>query len=284
MLGCQEVARIAWQTDPGWRPVLTGSSLWVGDWWCRGEQRPWSREATHHVAIELQREGAHVREIGRERCVVDATTVVVQPADLEYRMASPTGHPQRSTVLLLRGDLLDELGDVRAPRVAPLAAATALLLRRLVRARDPVAIEESAVRLAHAALRGPARRRAETRPSWRRIADEVRHLIATRHRERLTLDVLARETRVSMFHLSRAFRAVTGETVHGHLTRVRLRAALYQLDDPAHCIRGAARPGKAGTCHCAPLASVAIAAGFSSHSHFTSAFRAEYGTTPSAIR
>jgi AraC-like DNA-binding protein len=100
------------------------------------------------------------------------------------------------------------------------------------------------------------------------VAEEVEQELATRHGERLTLDVLARVAGVSPFFMCRAFRAVTGETVHGHLVRLRLRAALHALARDGH----------------RELSEVAFAAGFSSHSHFTRAFRAEFGVLPSAVR
>jgi AraC-like DNA-binding protein len=104
------------------------------------------------------------------------------------------------------------------------------------------------------------------RYSWRRVADEARHQLAGRFSERLHLEELAASCGVSTFHLCRVFRAVTGETVHRYLTRLRLRAALFEVghrqDD---------------------LAGLALEIGFSSHSHFTHAFRREYGVPPSRL-
>jgi AraC-like DNA-binding protein len=98
------------------------------------------------------------------------------------------------------------------------------------------------------------------------LSEELQHVVATRFKERLTLELMASACRTSPFHASRVFRAVTGETLHRHLTRVRLRAALFELQ------------GAAGR-----LTEIALALGFSSHSHFTQAFQEEFGCAPSSL-
>ena len=82
-----------------------------------------------------------------------------------------------------------------------------------------------------------------------------------------SLDRIAATLHVSPYHLARLFREQTGYTVHGFRNQVRLRSALDRVRDP-------------GT----DLSSLAADLGFSSHSHFTKAFRAAFGVTPSALR
>ena len=71
----------------------------------------------------------------------------------------------------------------------------------------------------------------------------------------------------SPFHLARVFQHRTGQPIHRYLTRLRLRASLERLSD--------------GT---SDLAALALALGFSSHSHFTDSFRREFGCKPSDVR
>jgi AraC-like DNA-binding protein len=71
----------------------------------------------------------------------------------------------------------------------------------------------------------------------------------------------------SPFHLARVFRERAGVPVHRYLTRLRLRAALERLSDGAD-----------------DLTALALDLGFSSHSHFTDAFRREFGRSPSDVR
>jgi len=63
------------------------------------------------------------------------------------------------------------------------------------------------------------------------------------------------------------FRQRTGVSIHRYLTRLRLRASLERLADGA-----------------SDLTTLALDLGFSSHSHFSGAFRAEFGQTPSEVR
>lgn len=104
-------------------------------------------------------------------------------------------------------------------------------------------------------------------PRRRELADAARRLIAARFREPLTLSEIARELSASPFHLSRVFREVTGWTLHGYRDALRLAAALEAVRDSR-----------------ADLTSIALDLGYSSHSHFTAAFRARFGVPPSRAR
>jgi AraC-like DNA-binding protein len=98
------------------------------------------------------------------------------------------------------------------------------------------------------------------------IAEAARSVLSERLGEPLRLSGIAAAVGVSTFHLCRAFRAATGETLHAYRNRMRLQAALERLDDGAS------------------LTEVALDLGYSSHSHFSAAFRELFGVTPSAVR
>jgi AraC family transcriptional regulator len=256
-----------WAPGFAYTPLFTGPLLLVGEWHCSGLQHPWERERARYVQLDVQHEGVHLRWVGRERRVVDATVAGVNAAGDEYRMASPTANPQRCTFVLLRGGLAEELAPRLGARFRAVSPRAALTHARLRRAHDPVAIEEAALSLFRQIVADGASVPAGDAVSGARraLAEEVQHVIATRFAERLTLSSIAEACASSPAHVSRVFREVTGETVHRHLTRVRLRAAMLSLPDAG---------GR--------LAQVAVDAGFSSHSHFTQAFRAEFGHPPSA--
>jgi AraC-like DNA-binding protein len=63
------------------------------------------------------------------------------------------------------------------------------------------------------------------------------------------------------------FQERTGVPVHRYLTLLRLRASLERLAEGA-----------------SDLTELALELGFSSHSHFTDAFRREFGFSPSDVR
>src|SRR6185312_915378 len=93
-------------------------------------------------------------------------------------------------------------------------------------------LAERAIALAAAALeRADARRVAAGRPATARarraLADGAREALAAAPER--SLPELARMLAVSPHHLSRTFRALTGETIARHRMRLRSRAALERL-------------------------------------------------------
>ena len=72
---------------------------------------------------------------------------------------------------------------------------------------------------------------------------------------------------MSIFHLSRTFRASTGVTLHRYLTRARVERVKALLLDSDQS-----------------LAAIADATGFSDQSHMSKAFRRYAGTTPRLYR
>ncbi|WP_038904706.1 AraC family transcriptional regulator [Dickeya zeae] len=85
--------------------------------------------------------------------------------------------------------------------------------------------------------------------------------------EPLTLADLAMEAGLSEFHFSRMFRQSEGMAPHQYVMKRRLAQAEQWL---RHSSRS--------------ITDIALACGFSSASHFSQRFRAEYGITPSALR
>jgi AraC-like DNA-binding protein len=101
----------------------------------------------------------------------------------------------------------------------------------------------------------------------REIVEEARaHLVLTYARNE-SLSQVAAAVGVSVFHLCRLFRRLTGRTLHRHRSELRLRDALERLREPG-----------------ADILDVATALGYSGHSHFTAAFRSAFGCTPSEWR
>ena len=83
----------------------------------------------------------------------------------------------------------------------------------------------------------------------------------------LDLAALAAESGYSRAHFLRTFRAATGQTPHRYLLELRLTKAQSLI----------AR-------RLMPLIDIALACGFSSHAHLTTAFRSRFGLSPSAYR
>jgi AraC family transcriptional regulator len=83
----------------------------------------------------------------------------------------------------------------------------------------------------------------------------------------LTLTQLAVESGYSRTHFMRMFRDATGQSAHRYLLELRLKKAASMLASRS-----------------LSLIDIALACGFSSHAHFSTAFRSRYGLSPSAYR
>lgn len=99
----------------------------------------------------------------------------------------------------------------------------------------------------------------------------MKAILAERFCERLTLGEVARAAGVSPYHLCRIFSHEVGMPIHRYLNRLRLRDALRRVAE-----RPAGLPSS--------LTEVALDLGYSSHSHFSDAFRREFGISPTDFR
>jgi AraC-like DNA-binding protein len=126
------------------------------------------------------------------------------------------------------------------------------------------ALVESAYR-AHDGAR--LARRAGTIDAHRDAVEATKTLLSRRFREPILLEHLAREAHLSPYHLARLFKQHTGLTLHAYLNQLRLRSSLERVSS-----RGA------------DLTELALDLGYSSHSHFTDAFRRAFRVPPSAVR
>lgn len=99
------------------------------------------------------------------------------------------------------------------------------------------------------------------------LAEAAKRWMAPRAADRLTLGQIAAAVDCSVFHLCRSFRRATGLTLHEYRDQVRLRIALERIGDGER-----------------DLSQLALALGYSSHSHFTASFRRAFGAPPSSAR
>lgn len=96
---------------------------------------------------------------------------------------------------------------------------------------------------------------------------KIKRLLSRCYAEPISLSELADAVEISVFHLCRIFKAHTGQTIHGYLRKLRLRAGLALLETTDRS-----------------LAHLALDVGYAHQSHFTEAFRGEYGIPPGKLR
>jgi AraC-like DNA-binding protein len=146
------------------------------------------------------------------------------------------------------------------------------LARHVVASRAAVeilAVEETVLgllsRVVRAALDLPEREVPVQRGHWD-LAMRVKEILGRCFHETRSLDELSREAGCSPFYLARVFRRVDGRSIHQYRLQLRLARSLERV---------ATRTD---------LRQVAQSLGFSSHSHFTAAFRRAFGISPSEFR
>jgi AraC family transcriptional regulator len=269
-------------------PLLATPSLAVGEFHCPPGDPSW-RETNvigDRAHVVFPRRSVVIRQLGREPVLATPNHAMLYNADQHYRRELHSAHGDDAVFIELTDGSLERLASEGAAVVdgrtrlrvthVPTDRRTYLLQHLLVRhlrdrPRDLLGAEELASRLALAALAVPvARQRAarrRTAAAHRELAEAAKAELAVDLAARATLDDAAARLHTSPFHLTRVFRAETGFTLARYRQALRLRAALERL------------PADEGD-----LTALALELGFSSHSHFTSAFSREFGVPPSALR
>ena len=144
---------------------------------------------------------------------------------------------------------------------------TALVRHRLSRGViETLEAESLAVELLRRALSGCSARAAAGSIGRRKLVDRAKLVLASDLGRRWTLAAIAADVGVSPVYLTQVFQQVEGLPLYRYQLQLRLARALDLLGDNAG------------------LTSLALDLGFSSHSHFSAAFKRAYGQTPSAFQ
>jgi AraC family transcriptional regulator len=228
-----------------------------------GERIPAHTHENAYFSLVLA--GAYAETYGGRGRDCRASAVVVHPAgEVHSEHVGPAGARTFSVEAAPRdgGPALARPGDFRGGPPAWLAHRLYREFRR-PDAFSPLAVEGLFLEIGAALARQPDPA-AGPRPGW---LGRVRDLLRRRFAERLSLAEVAREAGVHPVHLARTFRAACGCTVGEYVRRLRVDYARARL---------------AGSD--APVAEVALAAGFADQSHFSRVFRALTGVSPAAYR
>ena len=211
--------------------------------------------------------GAFEFQVGRSVSWVDSSRLLFAEADQDYvdhHVVRDVGH--QSVILTPHGAVLDELSATTdaafADRVRACPLRVQMLTQLLRRTSDPLAAEEIGLAILLTSL-GEGRRVAVHDPQCVRRAKSLLH---DSDQGRLTLTHIAAELGVTPIHLTQAFKRSEGIPLYRYQTQLRLGRALAELPERDD------------------VTDLALDLGYSSHSHFTAAFRSALGVTPSAYR
>ena len=246
---------------------------------CRGNCRHRSaEECASQTNIVFPFRGIYLRHVGREQAVADANHVLFFNQGQGYQVSHPVAGGDTSLVVTIDPSTLAELvpatlADVRESvtfrrqhlRIDARAQALVMLLNHSLRAGsiEPLEAEGLSLTLISRAIGPRTAREPGASYSRRRLVDRVKVLLAGDLSRRWTLAEIAAEIRGSPVYLTQAFQQVEGLPLYRYHLRLRLARALDLLGQYQD------------------LTKLGLDLGFSSHSHFTAAFRQAYGCTPS---
>ena len=262
--------------------LLKTPTVTITETYCRGSCRHQSvEESTATTQLVFPYSGVYVRHLGTDQAVAEANQVLFFNAREGYRVSHPVSGGDASLSLVVAEAQLSELAPrtflrrgtrlafrLQRLRIDARAQALVALLRHSLRQNiaEPLEAESLALTLVQRAL-GPRTTHAAGASFGRqRLVDRVKLVLTGDLSRRWTLAEIAAEVRGSPVYLTQVFRQVEGLPLYRYHLRLRLARALYllpQYDD---------------------LTTLSMDLGFSSHSHFSAAFRDAYGCSPSEFR
>jgi AraC-like DNA-binding protein len=222
-----------------------------------------------------------VRHVGNDQAVGEANQVLFFNAFEGYRISHPVPGGDASLTLVISEAILRELapsGFLRATtalsfrrqrlRIDARTQALVALLRHSLRQKvaEPLEAETLTLTLLQRALGPRTTHAAASTLGRQRLVDRVKLVLVSDLGRRWTLADIAAEVRGSPVYLTQVFQQVEGLPLYRYQLRLRLARALdllAQYDD---------------------LTDLGLELGFSSHSHFSAAFREAYGCSPSEFR
>ena len=262
--------------------LLKSPAITIRDVYCRGtcrHQSPEERASATEVVFPYR--GVYVRHLGADQAVAEANQVLFFNVGEPYRVSHPVSGGDASLSLTIAESLLHELTPAESLRerkelafrrqrlrIDARTQALVALLRHSLRRQiaEPLEAESLALTLIQRAL-GPRTTHAPASTIGRqRLVDRVKLVIASDLARRWTLSEIASEVRGSPVYLTQVFQQVEGLPLYRYQLRLRLARALDLLGSYDN------------------LTSLSFDLGFSSHSHFSAAFRDLYGRSPSQFK
>lgn len=262
--------------------MIATDSVSVWDVTCPGGHRHDSHEeCSDKTHLVFPYRGLFVAEVGSRKAVLDSNQLWFINAGEPYRISHPVEGGDDCLSIGIAEPLLEELAPAsmlrrggplalteQRLRIDPGAQALAALLRHgLANGRaDGLAGEVMTITLGQRAFGERTSRRPGGSWGRQRLADRAKAVLASDLGRRWSLAEIGQEVGVSPVYLTQVFQQVEGMPLYRYHLQLRLARALDLLprsDD---------------------LTALGLDLGFSSHSHFTSAFRQAYGQTPAMFR
>ena len=273
---------VGWMSQFSAEVLLSTKALTIRDVICSGECRHKSDEectATAHLVFPYR--GVYVRHLDHDDAVAEANQVLFFNSAEPYRVSHPVEGGDASLDLTISEPVLCELApreQVRSDgsmafrrqrlRIDPRAQVLVALLRHGLSRRiaETLEAETLALTLVRRALGERTSHAAGASLGRRKLVDRAKLVLSADLSRRWTLSEIAAEVGVSPVYLTQVFQQVEAMPLYRYQLRLRLARALDLL----------------GQYH--DLTALGLDLGFSSHSHFSAAFRQAYGRTPAEFQ
>jgi AraC-like DNA-binding protein len=262
--------------------LLKTPTVTVRDVCCRGSCRHQGpEECATATELVFPYRGVYARHLGRGQAIAEANQVLFFNADDGYRISHPVAGGDACLSLAVSEPLLRELApkpllregaavafDPQRLRIDPRAQVLVALLRHGLRegVAEPLEAESLALTLVRRALGPRTSHAAGASVGRQRLTDRVKLVLSGDLARRWTLADIAAEVGGSPVYLTQVFQQVEGLPLYRYQLRLRLARALDLLG------------------HYDDLTALGLDLGFSSHSHFSAAFKDAYGRSPSDFR
>jgi len=273
--------------DPS-RLLFASPVVHVGDFWCApGHPRFGNTGPTREYCFVFPRTAVWIQHEGSRAFVADSNVVPLYNPGHPYTRRAIARDGDRTDWFGVAPEVLRELlrahdapeadaetrlfsfDYARVPAAAFLRQREVFTHVRAAERADAFFVEESAIDVLEAVLTDlyGVRRMRPAGSRHRDLTESVKAAINRSLSGDGGLGELARSVGASVFHLCRVFRACAGTTIHRYRSQLRLRRSLELLDGDGD-----------------DILAVAVALGYSSHSHFTDAFHTAFGVAPSQFR
>ncbi|MFA7415158.1 MAG: AraC family transcriptional regulator [Rhizobium sp.] len=262
--------------------LLETESVAVRDVICDGACREMGEEeSASRTSLVFPYRGVFVRHIGEEEVVAEPNQVLFFNRGETYRVSHPVVGGDASLSVAMPEPFLAELvPDTHCTKVPTFAfnrqklqidaraqALVALLRHGLATGTaEMLEAEALALTLVRRAVGKHNAGVQSTSYGRKKLADRAKLVLSSDLARRWTLGEIAGETGVSPVYLTQIFQQVEGVPLYRYQLRLRLAKALDLLADYDD------------------LTALGLDLGFSSHSHFSAAFRQAYGRTPAEFQ
>lgn len=262
--------------------LLKSSTVALRDVVCCGAHRHKSaEECSQATNLVFPYRGVYVRHLGRNEAVAEANQVLFFNAGESYCVSHPVAGGDACLSVAIDEPLLRELvprehtreagalafKEQRRRIDARAQALVALLRHSLIhRSAETLEAETLTFTLVRRALNERTSQTARSTPGRQKLVNRTKLALSSDVARRWTLAQIAAEVGVSPVYLTQVFQQVEGVPLYRYQLRLRLARALDLLSG------------------CEDLSALSMDLGFSSHSHFSSAFRQAYGRTPAEFQ